>query len=300
MPRPGHRGLVARIAAPPVLETVAGWYLGFGQSANLATWLRKKAWRLLREPFPVSWLNGLQLTLIPGNETSRSVFVTGHYEPNEFCLLAKILKPGMTFIDVGANMGLYTLFAARRVGEMGWVVAIEPSVREMKMLEHNVEQNGLRNLRLQKVAVADGDAEVELLVAGLENSGHNTLGAFGYNTTLDHREKVRAVRLDQLVRSENLERVDVIKMDIEGTELAALRGGSETLRRFHPLLLLELSDRALQHQLASSGEVIDLLTQQGYRFFGFAAATGLPEPLERKDHFDSQNVIAVFGDSLPR
>lgn len=299
MPRTTHRGLGARLAARPVLEPVPSWHLGFGQSANIAARFRKKIWRLFRNPFQVAWLDGLQLTLIPRNETSRSIFVTGCYEPNEFCLLARVLKSGMTFIDVGANLGLYTLVAARRVGESGCVVSIEPSAREMEMLQNNVQQNALRNLRLCQVALFDRASEVELLVAGLQNSGHNTLGAFGYNTILDHREKVGAMRLDDLVQSEKLGRVDVIKMDIEGAELAALRGASETIQRFHPVVLLELSDRALQHQHSSSAGVLDLLTQQGYRLYGFAADTGLPVPLERRGYFDSQNVIAVFGDSLP-
>src|ERR1700741_2539984 len=106
MPSTTHRGLGARLAARPALEPVPGWYLGFGQSTKLGTRFRKKIWRLFRDPFQVPWLEGVGLSLIPGNETSRSVFVTGLYEPNEFCLLSRLLKPGMTFIDIGANMGL--------------------------------------------------------------------------------------------------------------------------------------------------------------------------------------------------
>ncbi|HWX92474.1 MAG TPA: FkbM family methyltransferase [Terriglobales bacterium] len=299
MPRTAHRALGARLAARPVLEPVSGWYLGFGQSANIAARFRKKIWRLFRDPFQVSWLEGLQLTLIPGNETSRSVFVTGRYEPNEFCLLSRLLKPGMTFIDIGANMGLYTLFAAHRVGESGYVLAIEPSRREMQMLKNNVEQNALRNVNSYPMALSDQGAEVELLVASLQNSGHNTLGAFGYNTALDHKERVRTVRLDELVQSEKRDRVDVIKMDIEGAELAALRGAGDTIERYRPVVLVELSDRALRHQSSTSADVLALLTQHGYRFFGFAVDTGLPTPLEPRKHFDSENIIAVSGDSLP-
>jgi FkbM family methyltransferase len=299
MPRTTHRGLGARLAARPVLEPVPGWYLGFGQSANIATRFRKKIWRLFRDPFQVSWLEGLQLTLIPGNETSRSVFVTGRYEPNEFCLLSRLLKPGMTFIDIGANLGLYTLFAAHRVGESGYVLAIEPSTREMQILKDNVEQNALGNVKLYPMALSDRESEVELLVASLQNSGHNTLGAFGYNTALDHKERVRTMPLDELVQSEKRDRVDVIKMDIEGAELAALRGAGDTLERYRPVVLLEVSDRALQHQSSKSADVLALLTRHRYRFFGFAVDTGLPTPLEPRKHFDSENIIAVSGDSLP-
>jgi FkbM family methyltransferase len=300
MPRssPSH-WLGPRLAAKPAMEPFPGWVLGSGQSADAATHLRKKLWRLFRKPFAVHWLDHLQLTLYPGNETSRSVFVTGRYEPNEFSLLSKVLKPGMTFMDVGANLGLYTLYAARKVGAAGCVLAIEPSSREMAILKGNVESNALNNVRLQLVALLDHASEVELLVARPQNSGHNTLGAFGYNTALDHREKIQAQRLDDVVQAEGLRRIDVIKMDIEGAELGALRGAVDTLRQYHPLLLLELSDRLLQHQKASSAEVLALLAQHSYRIYGFESRTGLPVPLEQKSYFDSENIIAVSGDSLP-
>ena len=290
---------LAKFAATPVLAPYPGWVLGSGQSQDFAARFRKKIWQLGRHPFDVPWLEGLNLILCPGNETCRSIFVTGRFEPNEFSLLAKVLKPGMTFVDAGANIGLYTLFAARRVGEAGCVLALEPSFRERQILAANLERNSLKNVKLHPNALSDQTAEVELLVAAAGHSGHNTLGAFGYNTVLDHREKVRTVPLDEIVQQEKLARVDVIKMDIEGAELAALRGASRTLERHRPMILLELSDRALQHQNASSREVLALLAQRGYQTYGFSAATGLPAALEPRAYFDSENIVAVHGDSLP-
>jgi FkbM family methyltransferase len=292
-------GLGSRLAAEPGLAPYPGWVLGSGQSASAAARIRKILWRSFRNPFVVPWLDDLRLTLYPGNETSRSVFVTGRYEPNEFCLLSKILKPGMTFVDVGANMGLFTLYASRRVGSSGRVLAIEPSQREADLLKRNVQLNGLDNVRILQVALSDRTSAVELLVAPEKNSGHNTLGAFGYNTPLDHRETIQAHRLDDIVQGEGLAQVDVIKMDIEGAELKALRGAAQTLRRDHPLLLLELSDRLLQHQESRSTQVLSLLAERGYRAYGFDSATGLPAQLTARDHFDSENIVAVAGDSLP-
>jgi FkbM family methyltransferase len=292
-------GLGTRLAAKPVLAPYPGWVLGSGQSASPAARFRKTLWRCFRKPFNVSWLDDLQLTLCPGNETSRSIFVTGGYEPNEFCLLAKVLRPGMTFVDVGANMGLYTLFAARRVGVSGCVLAIEPSSREMGTLKGNVAINALNNVRVRQVALSDRASEVELLVARTQNSGHNTLGAFGYNTPLDHREKTRTQSLDEIVQAEGIPKIDVIKVDIEGAELSALRGAVNTLRRDHPLLLLELADRLLRHQNATSADLLSLLAQLGYRMYGFDPSTGLPAPLARRDYFDSENIVAIAGDSLP-
>ncbi len=169
----------------------------------------------------------------------------------------------------------------------------------MKILRGNVELNALEQVTVRQVALADGAYEVELLVAGAQNSGHNTLGAFGYNTQLDHREKIQAQTLDALVQVEGLRKVDVIKMDIEGAELKALRGAVGTIRRDHPVLLLELSDRLLQHQSSTSGEVLGLLSTHGYRVYNFDSRTGLPASLPVKDYVDSENIIAVAGDSLP-
>ena len=288
-----------RLAAKPVVELSPGWVLGTGQRADGASRMRRELWPLLRRPFSVPWLENSHLFLYPGNETSRSVFVTGRYEPNEFCLLQRILKPGMTFVDAGANMGLYSVFAARRIGPRGTVLAIEPSGREFEILLKNAKLNALSNLRTIHKALSDRVSEVELSVAPLGKSGHNTLGAFAYDTQLDHRERVQTEKLDDIVHSEGLGHVDLIKMDIEGAEVAALRGAAETLNKFKPVLLIELSDRALQHQGAKSAEVLALLEQHGYRIYCFDPATGLPVPLKPRTYFDSENVVAVMGDATP-
>src|SRR6266849_6285855 len=119
------------------------------------------------------WLDGLNVYAYPGNETSRAIFVTGYYEPNEFFMLAQIFRPGMIFVDVGANMGLYTIFAARKIGERGTVLAIEPSTRECGRLLKNVQANSPLNVRLVRKAVSDSRSDVDLLVAEDRWSGHN-------------------------------------------------------------------------------------------------------------------------------
>jgi FkbM family methyltransferase len=292
------RWLAEHVAAKPVLSPYPGWSLGAGLSRPLSAWARRQLWLWVRSSFDVEWLEGLRLNLDPRNETSRAIFVTGRYEPNEFCVLARVLQPGMTFVDVGANMGLYAMFAARKVVPGGTVLAIEPSSREYEKLVKNIETNRL-GVRALRVAVSDRAGGAELLVAPLRRSGHNTLGAFGYDTPLERKETVALASLDQIVAEQGLQRLDVIKMDVEGAELLALRGATRVLREFRPLWLLEISDRALQHQNASSRQIFDLLAAEGYRVFEFDTRSGLPQPLTPRPWFDSENVIAVAGDSLP-
>jgi FkbM family methyltransferase len=246
----------------------------------------------------VNWVDRLVVWAYPENEISRAIFVSGRYEPNEFFFLHRVLRPGMAFVDVGANMGFYTLFASKRVGATGTVVAIDPSEREFGRLKANVETNALTNVSLLQVAVSDCAGEAELLVATEEKSGHNTLGSFGYGSVrAQGAERVRVERLDDILRDIGLGRVDVVKMDIEGAEFRALQGARETLRTVRPVLLLELSDRSLQHQGCHSSQVWELLAEQGYRLYRFSEETGLPVSAERKPYFDSENVVAVHCES---
>ncbi len=292
------------VAARAAFSLYPGWQLGRGEwDSRLPLRLRRKLWERMKAPSKIQWLDGLCVHVYPGNETSRSIFITGYYEPNEFYALDKILKQGMTFIDAGANIGLYTLFASKKVGEQGIVVAIEPSSREFQRLKINVEMNALSNVRLVQVAVSHCPRQARLLVAAEEHSGHNTLGNFGYESVVQESEEwVRVERLDDIAKQERLDRIDVIKMDIEGAELFALQGATDTLAQFHPIVLLELSDRTLGHQECRSEQIWEFLTEGGYRIYTFDRGTGLPVPAQQRENFESENIIAVhklFGGQLP-
>jgi FkbM family methyltransferase len=301
VPTPPHSNSPIRwsglLAAKPDIKPYPAWALGAGDTATPSAYPRKILWRWLRRPFDIQWLDGLHLRLYPGNEACRCLFTTGRYEPNEFHLLSRLLRSGLTFIDAGANLGLFTVFAANRVGPVGTVLSIEPSRRELAIIETNIALNRLENIKLLPVALSDQPGEVDLLVAPLAKSGHNTLGAFGFEDTApDHRERVSAQRLDDLVESLHLARVDVMKLDIEGAELAALRGARGILERYHPTLLVELSDRSLQHQQSTSCEVVALLELHGYQVYGFDRSTGLPAS-SPGNVSGAENVIAVWGDA---
>jgi FkbM family methyltransferase len=287
--------LLQLMAAPLVLEPRPGWCLGSREAGSGALLrLRKRLWESTRTAISIKWLNGTQIYIYAGNEICRSIFLTGCYEPNEFCLLERILRPGMTFIDVGANIGLYTVFAGTRVGREGVIVAVEPSSREFGRLKENTNLNKLTNVRLLQIAVSNFSAEAQLLVATEEKSGHNTLGAFGYDSVvLANTELVHVEPLDNIINEEGLQRVDVIKMDIEGAELFALQGAICTLKRFHPIIMLELSDRTLQNQKCSSTDVWQFLTQHGYRIYTYSNTNGVPVPAVYKHHFDAEDIVAL-------
>lgn len=297
------RILAERLAATKPLRRCGGWRFGFDeQRLSAAGRARLRLWRLgkvgiLRRPVRVRWYEGLELLVWLGNDLSRCVYVGGRYDPNELVFLSEVLRAGHVVIDAGANEGLYTVFAARRVGRAGRVVAVEPSRREFERLRRNVEHNRLDNVTVVRAALSDRDGFAELHIADVEHAGQNTLGRFMYPGVCEvGREAVKSLRLDRAVEELGLTRVDVIKMDIEGAEVSALRGAGLVLQRYRPVLLLEAAEQALAAQGASVSEMFELLAAFDYYVFEFDPVSGEPVPCKWSGGGEARNLVAVPGE----
>jgi FkbM family methyltransferase len=297
-----HRALVAKAASlappPPVLAPYPGWRFCIEEDQPTpALEQRLELWRtfqssMLRMPVRMRWYDDIKLSVILGNDLSRCVYVCGSYEPNEFHYLARYLKPGMVVVDAGANEGLYSLFASRRVGAGGLVLAVEPSPRELTCLRSNIARNHMSNVRVVPVALSDRTGRTILKLAEDEHAGQNTLGEFVYDIQSAGTHEVEQIPLDTLLAQENVQRVDLIKADIEGAELALLVGARETLRHSRPTLLCELYSAAPEHQGANAARLLEALDDFGYRLLSFDENTGLPVPWDCQQPL-SHNVLAI-------
>jgi FkbM family methyltransferase len=247
---------------------------------DLAFQFRRWLWQYFNDrkregPIVIPWHYGTRLRLFLGNDMSRQIYVAGCVEPNEFAFFDHVLEPGMTFLDAGANDGIYTVFAAKRVGDQGTVWAFEPSVREVSRLRHNLEINHL-TARIFPLALADCSGQAELSVGAYEHAGHNTLGEFAYETEMERKDLVEVRRLDEILNENPLTRLDIMKIDVEGAELRLLRGAVETLRKYRPVLLFEVSETSLKHQGGSPQELLAFLRAENYLIYTFDRVTGLP------------------------
>lgn len=144
------------------------------------------------------------------------------WEPGETDLLLGWLRPGMTFVDIGAHVGYYTLLGARRVEPGGLVFAFEPSPRNYELLLANVWRNGLTNVVCFPWAVSNRSTFLDLYV-NERNTGDNRLFGEGPGT------RVRAVALDALPQIRPP--IDVVKIDVQGAEEAVIAGMSGLLAR---------------------------------------------------------------------
>jgi FkbM family methyltransferase len=148
----------------------------------------------------------------------------GVWEPGETALLRQHLGPGMTFLDIGAHVGYYTVMAARLVEPGGLVMAFEPSPRNYELLLANVWRNGLGNVLCHPWAVGDANGFVDLYLDE-RNTGDNRI----YRSSEDRpRTRVRMVALDSL--SSLRPPIDAVKIDVQGPEDAVVRGMSRLLQ----------------------------------------------------------------------
>jgi FkbM family methyltransferase len=281
------------------IDLYPGWFFNIEwDAANPTVQVRRAIWTYFRNHSSVgeitwNWVANLNVNLRLGNDFSSQLFIAGCYEPNEFYFLSQILQAGMTFLDVGANDGLYALFAAKCVGEAGRVVAFEPSDREFNQLKANIQLNNLQTIQPLHIGLAEVAAERPFKLATNAHSGQNTLGDFVYDDVIAETVQTIALQtLDAVMQEQKIQRVDVIKVDIEGAEFAFLQGAETTLKTHHPLILLELLDDALLAQGSSSAAVLSFLKSSGYQIFSMSRFTGLPIKTNREMGL-SPNIIAA-------
>jgi FkbM family methyltransferase len=256
----------------------------------------------IRQPVTERWYDGLRVRMFLGNDMSLCLYVGASFEPNEFAFLAEVLEAGMTFLDGGSNDGLYSLFASRRVGASGRVLAVEPSAREHERLLENVALNRLSNVVTLRVALGAESGEAPLAIAEDGHEGQNTIGEVVSNptvTTAGH-ETVRVTTLDELVADQHLDRLDVVKLDVEGSELDAIRGGRAVLTRFKPILIVEAETERLVSQNATVEDLVHALGELDYDLFVFDAETAQLRPRREHDEPEGNIVAARRGWTPPR
>jgi FkbM family methyltransferase len=184
-------------------------------------------------------VDGLQIKGGVDSWTILNQLSQGTFEPFERDLFVGALRPGMVVLDVGANVGYYTLLAAREVQPEGVVYAFEPHPRTCRSLRDNLALNAFHNVRTFDVAVSDRSDERTLYMS--ERASHT-----GLHRSMDDAKPVALSVPTIAVDDLDLARVDLVKLDIEGEEPAALEGMRRTLARSPDAeVFLEFSPRAL-------------------------------------------------------
>jgi FkbM family methyltransferase len=192
----------------------------------------------------------------------REICFTGRYSPVETALMRMMLDPGMTFFDVGANIGYFSLLAAHLVGPGGRVLALEPDPRTFPRLRGNVQLNEIPQLEVIEVAAAEARGRATLH-GHSERSGNHGTSQLGAGRPGDPRYEVVTESLDDLRSERQIDRVHLAKIDVEGAELRVLRGMTRGLAQgAYERIMLELHPRAEDFDYPV---LRDLLMGHGYQ-----------------------------------
>jgi FkbM family methyltransferase len=222
--------------------------------------LREPYYRALERLFPY----GIRVEL-PSRDVIRIHprflgMISGGYEPMLTRLMADQVKLGATVLDLGAHVGLHTLMLSRRAGSSGRVFAVEPSPATAALLMQHLRWNNCDNVQVIEALIGDEEREV----AFAYRPDPMDSGGFANSLAYDIGGKTTTVRMTTIDRICAGCHPDLIKMDVEGAELLALRGARQTLARAAPLLVLSVHPEAMRALGTTPADLVAFLGAFGY------------------------------------
>jgi FkbM family methyltransferase len=230
-------------------------------------WLRRPANALLRSLIPrMLRVHGARIALHPNDPVISGALTLRCYEKEEIAFFLRTFRPAMRFVDVGANVGLYTGLALSRGAGGGRILAVEPDAENAHYLRQTIAWNlapgDEDRVTVVEAAVTDRDGPVALH-KNPDNKGDNRIYA---NELSSAAEEVPGKTLDQLCLQAGLAEIDFLKMDVQGAEGHVLEGAREILARSpRTILMMEFWPQGLQACGSSPGRVLELLGALGFR-----------------------------------
>jgi FkbM family methyltransferase len=202
--------------------------------------------------------------------------------------LYSLVQPGQVVFDVGANVGEVLLNVARRLGNHGQVFGFEINPHTYKRCLHNLSLNEFKNVRLFEQGFGAEKGSFLLGSPNARNSGEDQIlqdaGQIGI--------AVQITTMDDFVLEQGIERLDLVKIDVEGFEMNVLRGAEHTVKKLRPQFFIELDDKNLRQQQSSAKELVEWLEQRGYHILHANEI----QPVKSTDCFSGQHfdIIASF------
>ena len=266
MSRPGNglgerieRGLRLAVALPFVRAELPGWGKVYGRLVG--TYRSNEAWRGATPRIYRNKQHGYFLVANLAEWSDRLCYFLGRWYDEELAwLIPRLVGPGDSVVDIGANYGHFCMTAAALAGRHGKVIAFEPNPRAFARLAFHVSPKRCDLRRTAANGPVGRGGEAELNVPNV-NSGEATLGETRYADDDVVRVPIKLARGDDALAGENPK---LIKIDVEGFELRVLKGLGETIARSRPLIVTELVDRHLANAGASKSLIIELMSARDY------------------------------------
>ena len=225
----------------------------------------------------------------------RDAIVERRFEEAEWRFVRSFLRKGMTFVDIGAHHGFYTILAAKAVGSEGCVIAFEPSPRERRRLVANLRLNRCKKVKVEPFAASGEEGEAPFFVVGGRQTAFNSLRPPAVSAPTQ-KIMVKTLTLDDYLENHRVQRLDFVKIDAEGAELEILMGAQKSLgQKFKPLIMIEASDLRTSEWGYQSCKLRDTLSGFGYSWFTVGPEGRLQPYCNGTDQY---NFIAIPEEKL--
>jgi len=192
------------------------------------------------------------------------IFVFGGHETSLLHDMLEHIKAGDVAIDCGANIGLHSCPLARHVGPTGRLIAVEPIDEVADRLSANVALNGLANVTLVRKAASSSNGTAEIFPSREKSINRGQASLHPNQNVSPEGRAVDVVSIDRLVTELGLDRLDLVKIDVEGHELEVLRGARQAIERWRPILYFELLEENLSSAKVGSDELLAFVHALGY------------------------------------
>lgn len=211
------------------------------------------------------------------------------YEQFETEIFKKIVKKGDNVIDIGANIGYYTLLLSKLVGENGHVFAFEPEPNNFELLRKNVEVNGYKNVTLVQKAVSYKSEKCKLYLHGSNNIGNNTIYYYEGRKCIE----IETITLDEYLKNK---KIDFIKIDVDGAEGGVIKGMAELLKQDNLKIITEFYPKGFNEFGIKGDEYFNILQKNGFKMYGLTdklEQTNISILSKKILNADSTNILCV-------
>ncbi|MFC2091749.1 FkbM family methyltransferase [Elusimicrobiota bacterium] len=231
---------------------------------------------------------GTHLTVVLPEDVSSMIYENRFYEEGLTLFVLKELKPGMTFLDIGAHFGYFSSLASELVGNDGQVHSFEPTRSTYEILRENV--NNKSNVKLNNNAVWYEKTKITFNDFGIGLSAYNSL----YNPRLDEKRtrkaKIRQYEVDAISIDEYADSLkikpDLIKVDAESAEYEVLKGMNDVINRYRPIIIIEVGDKNVENVMKSK-DLIKYLIGKGYKALEYKNGNIIDHKLQEEYAYDN-------------
>lgn len=211
-------------------------------------------------------IHGFKMQLDLANWSQRMTWFLGRfYELDTQMAMMSLLNKGDTFVDIGANIGMLTLVAARQIGETGKIYAFELNPVAYKRLLNVVELNNIRNVEALQLGLSDTRCRYLLSVVGThDGAGSLSTPSADEIVLVSQQFDITTITGDEVLEANILDQRTLVKIDVEGHEVKVLKGLSRTILKHRPIILMEFEPAHLRRAGSSEKELVELMQEFGY------------------------------------